>query len=465
MPSKLITLLARKKIAILGYGLEGKSTHRRLREWIPGGSLAICDQNPGILPEEDIRLNEPNTVWYAGQDYLQGLSGAEIIIKAPGIPYKMIQDIIGQSMITSQTDLFVRLFRDQTNGITGTKGKSTTSCLLHHIFTQAGVPTVLLGNIGTPPFDLIDQIDPSAQIVAEMSSHQLEQIQVSPHKAALLNIYQEHLDHYTDYNHYQQAKLNIARWQSSKDFFLYNSKSEIIRALTNKVVLQGRQVLLDDATASGNHACFQGNDLVMVLDGTKRVIKSLGLNHHLPGEHNRINIEAAAVLATMAGVAEREISKAVSTFKGLPHRLERLGRHRGVDFVNDSISTIPESAQAAIHTFPETTTLILGGYDRGVDYLPLMQFLGGSAIKNIIFTGMAGKRMFDLTQGNAAYKGKYCYLSEGFDEAVREAVRRSKPGELCLLSPAAASYDAFNSFAERGERFRKLVSAKSKIKH
>lgn len=450
--------LGNKKVAILGFGQEGRSTYARLRSFLPELQITVCDQDPGIIKQLSATAqNDPYTTRHTGPDYLRGLDEADIIVKSPGIPCKVLDPAHTQIPVTSQTELFVRLYRQQITGITGTKGKSTTASLLHHIHEQSGRHSLLLGNIGVPPFDMIDQIRPDTCIIYEMSSHQLEHIHVSPRYAVMLNIFPEHLDHYASFEHYRQAKLNISRWQTESDLLVYNATNEDLKQLIENCPVKSRKMAIQD-TETG-HECIRihHDGLHIFLQGEQHCFKGLFSGNKLAGVHNHVNIAAASIMAWSLGVDQQSIRKAVKSFRGLPHRLELVGSKENTRFVNDSISTIPESTIAAIEAFPDTKTLILGGFDRGVDYHRLIQFLGRSTPSHIIFTGMAGMRMYQMALNNESFRSKHCHFSKRFDDAVWMAIDTVSKGGTCLLSPAAASYDSFKNFKERGDRFRELV--------
>ncbi len=445
-------------VAILGYGQEGRSSCRLLRKHLPRIKIHVCDNDAGLDIEKPEGLaDDKQTQYFLGAHYLEGLKGADTIIKSPGISSGMLKDFRVSGTITSQTELFVKRFRKQIIGITGTKGKSTTSSLLDHIYQQAGIPSILVGNIGVPPFDLISRISDDTRIVFEMSSHQLEQLCVSPHIAIFLNIYQEHLDHYPSYEHYKQAKLNIARWQDDQDYLLYNADNKELISLLRIPDIKAQKILFGQKNKQGFCACYQDEDLMVSLPGKQMLVQGLASRSPLQGSHNKINMAAAVAAACLDDIKPELIAEAVGNFKGLPHRLELAGTYKGVTFCDDSISTIPESTIAAIQTFPQTDAIMLGGFDRGVDYGPLMDFIGRSPVRTLVFTGNAGFRMQALTTTNAAYQDKRCLFEKEFDNAFRVAAAACRSGGICLLSPAAASYDAFKNFTERGNRFKQLA--------
>lgn len=444
-------------VAILGYGREGRSTFRRLKQFAPGLKVHICDRNADLREAAEKDSGSPGVHWFLGTSYLKGLDDADIIIKSPGIPFSLISSLDLQERITSQSELFLKLFRDQVCGITGTKGKSTTASLLHHILNAGGKPTVLAGNIGTPCFDVLDHITPNTHIVFEMSSHQLQNIGLSPHIAILLNIFQEHLDHYTSFREYQEAKMNIVRHQHARDHFIFNPDNPLVHSLVSGMDIPSHLISLGSPFGHAARIFCEANDMIFLEGKHRASLTGLCSHSALPGQHNLQNIRAAVAASLLMDVSVDTIIDAVSSFKGLPHRLEFVGTFDGVHYYNDSISTIPESTMAALNAFPDTATMILGGTDRGIDYKPLMDFLSGSPVVYLLFTGDAGRRMKSMADSMRDFTGKKLIFCASFDEAVRMAVEITPPGRACLLSPAAASYDAFKDFEERGQRFKDLV--------
>ncbi|MBW6499256.1 MAG: UDP-N-acetylmuramoyl-L-alanine--D-glutamate ligase [Bacteroidales bacterium] len=446
-----------KKVAVLGFAREGQSTYRAIRKVLPDFPLVVCDrQVPGkeVFPD---REKDHQIKWCFGENYLDGIQGADIIIKSPGIPFRVIESETLRERVVSQTGLFLQLFRRQVVGITGTKGKSTTSSLLFHILKMAGRPVLLAGNIGIPPLDLIDEMTDETVVVFEMSSHQLEHLKVSPHMAILLNIFEEHLDHYASYRDYQLAKMNIARWQQEGEVFIYNPFNEIVAGLVAELDLASDLFLLGNAPGSSNLIFCDKGSLVLSLAGRESRIRDICRVRKLPGNHNLLNIAAASAAAYMLKVAPLQITRAVASFDGLPHRLEFVGFYRGISFYNDSISTIPESTIEALKTFPGTSTLLLGGFDRGVNYSSLINFLAESKVQNLIFIGKAGQRMYEEGRDLPGIKGKNCLFPENFEQAVEMAMTNTLAAGICLLSPAAASYDTFRNFEHRGNTFKDLV--------
>jgi len=444
--------LSEKKVAILGFGREGKSTFSLFRNLFPALKLVVADRNPESLRSLE---TDPGVELISGDDYLEKLPETGILIKSPGIPMKSLEFLGDAVKISSQTDLFLQAYAAQIIGITGTKGKSTTSSLLFQVLKSWDENTIFVGNIGVPPFDMVNHINDETRIICEFSSHQLEIIRKSPHVAILLNIFQEHLDHYHSFVDYQQAKFNIARFQDIQDYFIYNTDNETIMSGLGQYTFPGLPVTMSmyGPGSSGvyiamNHIVFQSSDSAEDLMDTD-------IPRLLPGRHNLYNIMAVLAVCRILKIPTEHVVAEISKFKPLEHRLEYVGRFGGIDFYNDSISTIPESTIEAIKSIEHINTLILGGYDRGIDYGHLAEFLAGTAIENILLLGEAGKRMEVLLKYHSY--GKNIMHVNSFDELKPLICRFTRPGTVCLLSPAASSYDMFVNFEERGRRFKKMA--------
>jgi UDP-N-acetylmuramoyl-L-alanine---L-glutamate ligase len=445
-----------KKIVIAGFGREGRSTYRFLRKLIPTQPLVIADRNDAISRDLDL-LNDSHIQIITGKEYLDSLDAFDIIFKTPGIASFALPKNLDQAKITSQTDLFLQLFGKQAIGITGTKGKSTTSSLAYHIIETSGRKTVFAGNIGIPLLDVTDKITPDTTIIMELSSHQLEYLSCSPHISILLNIFQEHLDHYNSYEDYQKAKFNIGKYQQSKDFFIYNQDNElIVKHISECIGCNHKAIPYSLYQTAGDGILYHDKKVILRMNGHEHLVYDDNLGHNLNGDHNLLNIMAAATACYLTGIEEPAITNAVRTFKSLEHRIEYVGKYHGIEFYNDSIATIPEACVEAIKTLKNVDTLILGGFDRGIEYGFLYPFLAGSKIRNLIFIGEAGKRMkkeFEET----GMKGKSVFLAADYQEVVETGFRVTANGAICLLSPAAASYDMFKNFEERGKVFKQLV--------
>lgn len=416
-----------KKILILGFGREGKSTYNFIRKYLPRKHLTIGDKNT-------VTLNDENVSFDCGEDYLEHLGEYDLVFKSPGIPFMGVS-YPDTTEITCQTDMFLRFADCTVVGITGTKGKTTTSTLIFRMLKEAGLDACLIGNIGVPVFDDINK-DKNAVAVIEMSSHQLEFTRTSPHVAVLTNVYEEHLDHYEEgFKGYVNAKLNIVRNQTEKDFFIYNGTQGISEYIDEKEIK---------------------SKCIKVYAEPDEFVSSLAaLNNNLKGKHNRQDIGFAAAAAKCMGASEDAIRAAVEKFPGIPNRMEFFGTFGGVDYYNDSIATIPEAVLCAVEAIGNVGTLIIGGLDRGIDYEDFENQLRLLDIDNIVCLPETGHKIGDalLKKGCKAHIEKVRDLPEG----VKFAVSNTKQGKACIMSPAAASYNVYRDFEEKGNHFKQLV--------
>lgn len=411
---------------ILGYGREGRSTLRFLRKYFPELSLGIADRN------ENLEFEDTDAELHLGKDYLQAIEKYDLIFKSPGVSTGNLHLGITEK-ITSQTDMFLQIFGKQIIGITGTKGKSTTSTLVYHLIKSAGRDVILVGNVGVPAFDALEKIGKKTLVVYELSAHQLEYVHHSPHVAALINLYPEHLDYFHDQQAYRAAKLNIFKYQQEHDAAVCGMPVETGRAC---YTMKSNQEEIMDLLGKN----ISGSELLKMA--------------HLKGQHNLGNLLLALRVVQFTGIPAKDSYRHLFTFQPLPHRLEHIGKFGGIDFYNDSISTVPQSTMAAVSSLENLDVLILGGYDRGLDYSELVDFLVNSAVGNFFFLGKAGSRMYEIFRKRG--EGKKLVEAERLEE-VFEILAQMPQIKSCLLSPAAASYDQFTNFEHRGDHFRMLA--------
>lgn len=430
MIDAIINRLNGKKILIAGFGREGKSTLRFLQKYLPDAMIGIADKNESAFQD----IDKERYKLFSGDDYLNAAADYDIIIKTPGISVNNIE--IDCSKITSQTDLFLEAYHNQVIGITGTKGKSTTSSLIYHIIKGVkclkgkGNDVILAGNIGIPILDCIDDINERTIIVYELSAHQLQFINKSPHVGVLLNVFEEHLDHFGTYDKYKDAKINVLRYMSDGDFAIVNNS-----------------LFHETESLSSNRIDFESFDL-----------KNFNINWEeipLMGEHNKLNVKAALCACRSFGFSLEDLIPHLYTFKPLEHRQEFVGVFNGVKFYNDSISTIPQATIAALNTIKNVDFLLLGGFDRGIDYSPLISYLKENVMPYVLLTGKAGQKIKNMLQ-DADYKGNILEYTD-MESAFEIVKNKSKNGDVCLLSPAAASYDRYKNFEERGKIFKELA--------
>lgn len=431
-----------KKVLILGFGREGKSTYKLMQKAGGYERLAIADLNPitDTLAE--------NVLIITGEDYQKSLNDYDVVFKSPGI---VLEQEIGTYTceIVSQTELFFRRFRNQIIGITGTKGKSTTTTLLYHVLKEAGVKCVLAGNIGIPAFDIAEEIQEDTVICFEMSSHQLEYMSVSPKYGVLMNIHEEHLDHYGTMEKYVAAKERIYRNQQAGD-----------KLICNMEILPKENTCKSQVISIG----YEGSNADIQVEETRIRYKNKAFSIpvseiKLIGIHNYYDIGVVYGLLQELGVSDEVFMEALKTYEPLPHRLQYVGTVDGIKYYDDSISTICDTTIQALTSLKDTDTVIIGGMDRGIEYQELISFLSEHEVPNIILMEATGKRIYrEIKENYPDFKAvERIQPVEHLEDAVELAKKVTRQGKSCVMSPAAASYGIFKNFEERGEVFVKLV--------
>ena len=400
-----------KSVLIWGYGREGRSTEK----WLAGHANTRCT---------DIFEGKPDEMLAGASD------GYDIVIKSPGIvwppegadPEKC--DPITAKM-TSQTEIFIREYRMNTVGITGTKGKSTTSAMLAHVLEKtSGRKVILAGNIGLPCLDYYDEAAGDAIVVLELSCHQLKSALTAPHISVFLDLYEEHLDYYGTMDAYFKAKSHIVSRQCAGDRAYIGENVPEIKSASEQI----------------------------------RVIPSAddlkGIELALYGEHNRINAYfVKRICMDEFDISADKVLESLRTFEALPHRMKKIGSYGGIDWYDDSISTIPEAAVSAAQSIPDAEVLLIGGMDRGISYVVLEDFMKEHTEYKFICMYATGERLL----AELGDKLPNVFYVPDLERGVDMAFEITSNGKGCILSPAAASYGYFKNFEERGDRFEELV--------
>jgi UDP-N-acetylmuramoylalanine--D-glutamate ligase len=413
--------LREKKVLILGFGREGIDTFKFLRKIFPKKIIGIADQNENVKFQIQ---RAKNLKWHLGKDYLKSLKNYDLIIKSPGIPAKILRKFRRPSqIITSQTEIFFENCPGKIVGVTGTKGKSTTTTLIYKILKEGGLKVHLGGNIGKPVLNLLSSVSPRDVYVYELSSHQLMNLKKSPQIAVFLNIYPEHGDYYRNFKEYLKAKENICRYQTKNDFLVYNFEDKIVKEVAKR-------------------------------SKSKKI--------PIKGKYYSLDIAAAKAVGKIFKIPIKKIEKSIKNFKGLPHRLEFIGTFKGIKFYNDSLATIPEATIEAIDALGDNLeTIILGGYERGQDFKKLAKKILKSKIKTLILFPTTGERIWQsiikLNGERFSTKLPKYFFVENMGEAVKLAYQYTKMGKICLLSPASASFNLFKDYKARGNLFKKWV--------
>ncbi len=431
MFQQLIEYFRERSVLILGFGREGRSTYNFIRKHLPEKQIGIADM-------KQIELDDPNVTLHCGGDYLDAIEKYETVIKTPGISFRDVM-VPTETEVTCQTDLFMRFSDCVCVGITGTKGKTTTSTLIYEMIKQSGKEVFLMGNMGLPVLDSIETINKGIAVI-EMSSHQLEYTTASPHIAVMTNIYPEHLDHYNGFSGYVAAKLNIIRHQVGCDYFICNAEQDFEQYYN----FSKTPVSVIKVSKNGGKA-------------DKKLIATANGNERLKGIHNQQNVCVAATAARCLGVSDEDIIAAVENFGGIENRMEPIGEYYGIKFYNDAIATIPHAVECAVEALDDVDTLIFGGMDRGIEYDGFEDYLDKCKLRNIIGMPDTGINICNALLERGCTKN--IILANTMEEAVDAAFRFTEKGRSCILSPAASSYNVYRDFEHKGNHYKELVKA------
>jgi len=441
-----------KNIAIVGFGKEGESSYNFIRKDLKKEVITIVSDKLDENVIKKIKAKDNNVEFVIGEGYLKNLDRYDLIIKSPGVSLKNEDTTKYIQKVTSQLELFLENTKGYTIGITGTKGKSTTSTLIYKILKEQNKKVALIGNIGVPVLEEFEKIQEDTIAVIEMSSHALEYTKKSPNIALMLNIFEEHLDYYKSFENYKQAKFNIFKYQDKKDYTIFNLDNKEIQKVqfsynenSYAVTFENNSNYISKNTISKDNEKILINGLEVYKSNAKRNLK---------GNHNLNNIMFVLAVANILKLDLEKTVNTINNFQPLEHRLEFVANIDNVDYYNDSIATIPESTIESVKALENVTTLIVGGNDRGVNLLELIQFIKENEIlENIICLPKTGEYIFEsLKKSN-----KNVYMTQNMEEAVKISKEKTRKDTICLLSPAASSYGYYKNFIERGNLFKKYV--------
>ncbi|MFH1218474.1 MAG: UDP-N-acetylmuramoyl-L-alanine--D-glutamate ligase [Candidatus Peregrinibacteria bacterium] len=446
------------KIAILGFGLEGRAIFKYLKKH-GYSNLTVCDGNV------DLKKEMPQGVSVRlGKHYLEKLGDFDVIFRSPGIKYlePSIQMAVKSGKeVTSPTAFFLEQTPCDVVGVTGTKGKGTTCTLIYKMLKKAGKDCYLGGNIGKPAVDFLDKLKGGSLMVMEISSFQLQDLKVSPRYAVLLNTTTDHLDYHVDRGEYLQAKENLLAHQKRDSVAVLNLDYEYCGYY--KPLIRGKKKLVSVKRKVRDGAYVDGGWVWYANGGKGKKLVRVG-DVALVGSHNLENVMPALVIAKELGVSDKVIVEVVKSFKGLEHRLEFVRDLKGVRYYNDSFSTTPETSMAAVDSFDEPTVLIAGGFDKGLTYDQwAVKILTKPSLEVVILVGDTADDMekaivnAEKKLGEAEGSPTKVLRRGDLDSAVMEAFALSRKGGVVVMSPAASSFDQFENYKKRGEKFRELV--------
>jgi UDP-N-acetylmuramoylalanine--D-glutamate ligase len=405
-------------------------------------------------PDSAAGLREAGVEVFLDTDGMAQLEGTRTIVKSPGVPRgaRVIATALERGIeVVGEMELAWRALPNRFLAVTGTNGKTTTVELLGHLYRGAGEAAVVAGNVGTALSELVGAVDADATVVCECSSFQLEDAsEFAPECAVFLNLAPDHLDRHVDLEEYLAAKLRIFANQGNNDIAVYNADDPFL-AGTDLGGCARRVAFCVGAAPDCEVAVAAGT---IFHDGAPLLeVSELGLL----GEHNVANAMAAAAAALSMGIDREAVREGLRSFAGVPHRLEPIAERDGVRFVNDSKATNVASATVGIRAFGGGVHGILGGSEKEEPFTPLLEPIRERCVAGYL-TGATTERMA-RELAPAVEAGVELHRCVDLEDAVRRATAAAAPGEVVLLSPACASFDAFENFEQRGERFREIVEA------
>lgn len=446
-----------KRIVILGLARQGKALARYLAA--RGASVVVSDRKP---PEELVsarqELADLSIEYRLGGHPTEMLEGADLLSLSGGVPADLPLVELARERgirITNDSQIFMEACPATTVGITGSAGKSTTTALVGRMASAAGQTTWVGGNIGRPLLRDLPDMTEDDLAVMELSSFQLELMTLSPNVAAVLNISPDHLERHGTLERYAAAKARILEFQDEADSAVLGHDDPMAWGLRNRV--QGRLFSFGrEAPPEGAGAFLRAGRVAVKTGGEERVMLPVE-DYQLPGEHNVLNLLAACAVGLALELPIGAMAEAAQEFEGLPHRLERVRTRGGVDWVNDSIATTPERAEAGVGAFDRPQVLLLGGRDKGLSWESLAAQAARRA-RHVVAFGECGPKVAEIVR-TVAQDGPEIHVVDGLDEAVSTAARHAEVGDVVLLSPGGTSFDEFSDFEARGQRFRELVEA------
>lgn len=450
MINKIINQLEQKNIAILGFGKEGQSTYEFIRKYKKELPLTILDQKEDLKNDPSLQADR-NLRLIVGEDYLKDLERYDCIIKTPGISLKDIKIENIQSKITSQIELLLEVKKENVIGITGTKGKSTTTSIIYNLIKKQNPNVVLVGNIGTPVLSVLESCDENTIFVMEISSHQLEFLKVSPHIGIILNLFEDHLDHAGSVEHYHNIKLNMFRNQTKEDLMIYCSDNETLNKLIKQQDFKSKPYTVNMKNIEPSDVYLKEGNIYY----KEKEIYRTSYPRKLLGNHNLENIVVALLVGTLIGLNNDKMKETIKEFEPLDYRLQKIAEQNNVEYYVDTLATIPEATIKSIETLKKVNTLIFGGMDRGINYQILIDYLAKSPIEHFICMPTTAHKISEFLPKSKVF------LVNTLEEAVELAKRVTKKGSICLLSPAAPSYDQFKNYKEKGDKYKEYITKKN----
>lgn len=431
------------KIAIAGYGVEGEANYRYWSS-LGGNDITIVDEKE--VPSKELPGGSKTLL---GPGVFEKLDGFDLVVRTAGLAPRKIKT---DGKVWSSTNEFFKRCSAPIVGVTGTKGKGTTSSLIASILRATGRKVWLIGNIGIAPLDKLAEIEPDDIVVFEMSSFQLWDIERSPHVAVVLPVEAEHLDVHLDLNEYVMAKAQIRAHQTDADVCVYHYEdvnSNKIAHVSDKGKLM-RYGIQDDGGVYSKNGYFYKNEQIICSTSALQLI----------GQHNIDNANAAISATLVFGASNDAIEQGLRDFKGLPHRLEYVKTVGGVDYYNDSCATAPAATAAAIYSFDKPEVVIIGGKHKGGGMEALVNAVidKGDMVREVILIGASRHEFYDVFSKAGVVNNVSVLDSQNLAEIVNYASSKAEVGDVVVLSPACASFDMFKDYYDRGNQFKEAVN-------
>jgi UDP-N-acetylmuramoylalanine--D-glutamate ligase len=442
-----------KNTAVVGIGVSNIPLIRFLLN-LDAKVSAFDKKNENQLGEIGKEFKEKGVKLILGDNYLDNLTGYDVIFKTPSMRIdspSLIKAKEEGAYITSEMEEFIKYCPAKIFGVTGSDGKTTTTSLIYNILKEEGYKTWVGGNIGTPLFDKIEEIKETDKVVLELSSFQLMTMTVSPQVSVITNLSPNHLDIHKDMEEYVDAKKNIFKYQDKNDILVLNRDNEITNSMENEA--KGRVLKFSTKEEIKEGAYYK--DGILYLMGNK-VCKADKII--IKGMHNIENY-LAAFCALSEDVSIESMKKVAYTFKGVEHRIEFVREINGVKYYNSSIASSPSRTLADIKVFGKPIILIAGGYDKKIPFEPLAQE-GYPYIKKLILLGATKYKIKSAFEKIISKKNLNLpiIMADSFEDAVYKAKDESENGDIVLLAPACASFDMFENFEVRGNKFKEIVN-------
>jgi UDP-N-acetylmuramoylalanine--D-glutamate ligase len=442
-----------KKILVLGMGKSGLSAAILLEGKGAGVTIADAKKEADIDPQALARVRDAGIKLELGPHRVESFTSADMIVVSPGVPLDLpVLKAAGEKgvSIIGELELASRLFDTPVIAVTGTNGKTTAVTLLGEMLKKSGFKVFIGGNIGTPAIDYAAGSKDCDYVLLEVSSFQLDTTeQFSPKATLILNITPDHLERYADYDAYVQSKLRIFKNQNSGSYAVLNDDDEALHNIDrtgNAALLRYGMEQMDDR----RHAYMEDKRLTVQLPGREKKIFDTSF-FLLPGRHNIENLMGVVLVALAAGVREEAIRDCISSFRGLPHRIEPVGNINSVRFYDDSKATNVDAAVRALGSFDRPVVLIAGGRHKGGEYLPLVE-AARKRVKVAVLIGESKQLMADAFEGAIPY-----VFAEDMRDAVEKAASFASENDVVLLAPACSSFDMFTDYAHRGNVFKMEV--------